>query len=134
MLALHWNSVALSAIPFPVLDLPGSLFFVGKNKIPKWECQWSRSKKIASKPRFASARTSQAAVTCPMVGSPTLLPTFYIWAVMSCQKNWHVPVSLSMDGFVGLTVSVNWSKSQSCVLSPARPFPCAHSSLLYQLP
>lgn len=132
MLALHWNSVALSAILFPVLDLPRCLFFLGKNKIPKWECQRSRSKKIAGKPRFSSARISQAAVICLMVGSPTLLPTLYILTVISCQKNWDVPVSLCMDGFVGLTpaVSVKWNKSQSLCLIPCVSF---SSSLSYQI-
>ena len=135
LLALHWNSVALSAILFPVLDLPRCLFFLGKNKIPKWECQWSRSKNIAGKLRIASARTSQAAVTCPMVGSCTFLPMLHVLTVISCQKNWDVPVSLCMDGFVRLTpaVSVKWSESQSLCLFPACPFPCAHSSLSYQI-
>lgn len=111
MLALPWNSVVLSAILFPVLDLPRCLFFLGKNKIPKRECQRSRSKKIAGSPRFASARTSLAAVTCPRITH--MLPTLYILTVISCQKNWDVPVSLCMDGFVGLTpaISVKLSKS-----------------------
>lgn len=86
MLAFPWNSVVLSAIQFPVLDLPSHLFFLDKKKIPKGECL-CRSKKIAGKPRFANARTSQAAVTCPMVGSPTLLPIIFILTVASCQKN-----------------------------------------------
>lgn len=103
MMALPWSSVALSAIQFPVLDLPRHLFFLGKKKIPKEECLW-RSKKIAGKLRFANARTSQASVTCPMVGSPTLLPTLYILAVVGCQKSWAVPVSLSVDGFVTLNI------------------------------
>lgn len=47
MLALHWNSVALTAILFPVLDLPKHIFVLAKNKIPNQEYQWSRSKKIA---------------------------------------------------------------------------------------
>lgn len=99
MIALPQDSVALSAIQFPVLDLPRRLFFLGKKKTPKGECLW-RSKKIAGKRMFANARTSQAAVTCPVVGSPTLSATLYIWTVVSCQKSRDVPVSLCMDGFV----------------------------------
>lgn len=133
MLALPWNSVALSAIHFPVLDLPGHLLFLGKKKIPKGECLW-RSKKIAGKPRFANARTSQAAVTCPMVGSPTLFPTVFILTVVSCRKSWDVPVSLCMDDFVALTlsVSVKWGRSQPLCLFPAHPSACVISSLSYQ--
>lgn len=37
MLTLHWNLVALSAILFPVLNLPRHVFFSGKDKIPEWE-------------------------------------------------------------------------------------------------
>lgn len=120
MIALPWKSVALSAVQFPVLDLPRHLFFLGKKKIPKGECLW-RSKKIAGKLRFANARTSQAAVTCDLVEPPTLLPTLFILSVVSCQKSWDVPVSLCMDSFIALTpsISVKWGKSQPLCLFSA---------------
>lgn len=129
MVALPWNSVALSAVQFPVLDLPRHLFFLGKKKIPKGECLW-RSKKIAGKLRFANARTSQAAVTCDWVGSPTLLPTlctnpFYLDCGQLPEKL-GCPSQLCMDSFTAVTpsVSVKWGKSQPLCLFSAHPSAC----------
>lgn len=87
-------------------------------KIPRGECLWI-SKEIAGKLRFANARTSQAAVTCPMVTNAhcyqSFIPTLFNLTVVTCQKSWNGPISLCMDVFIALTlsVSVKWGKSQS---------------------
>lgn len=73
MLALHWNSTVLSAIPFLVLDLPRpSLpshrsWVATEQQQNACQPQGGISIKTAGKPRLVSARTSLAAVACPRV-------------------------------------------------------------------
>lgn len=73
MLALHWNSTVLSAIPFLVLDLPRPSLPSHRSWVTTEQqqnvCQpqGGISIKTAGKPRLVSARTSLAAVACPRV-------------------------------------------------------------------
>lgn len=72
MLALRWNSTALSAIPFLVLDLPRPSLpslrsWVTTEQQNACQPQGGISIKTAGKSRLVSARTSLAAVACPGV-------------------------------------------------------------------